>query len=306
MQQADWRVGAILNETLADTLRFAAWYLAEGASALQLYFDNPEDRAIAILGDHPRIDCVPCRPEIWADLGMAPDARFVKRQNAAMSAAYRAATEPWFLNVDADEFLHVEGRSIGALLAEQAAETEAVRITTAEIVGTVAPSGKTQFRLPMQRDAAKRVYRDNAYVFGPRRMGLIGHPQGKSVTRTGIAGAIVRQHWVERADRSRVNERVLGPEAGCYLLHVIGQDYDTWRAKLDWRSASRGFTVPLTERIAAAMAGPDPEARLRAFHAIMHHMDAATLDRLDAEGARLQLSLDLDARVRDIFGSGHV
>ncbi|MFC3119257.1 glycosyltransferase family 2 protein [Jhaorihella thermophila] len=107
--QAEWRVAAILNESLADTMRFAAWYLAEGAHSLLLFFDNPRDPAIGILGDHPRIECVPCTPAFWESIGIRPDARFVKRQNAALTHAYRNTDEPWFLNVDADEFLHVRG-----------------------------------------------------------------------------------------------------------------------------------------------------------------------------------------------------
>ncbi len=299
--QAEWRVAAILNEGLADTMRFAAWYLAEGAHSVLLFFDNPRDPAIGILGDHPRIECVPCTPDFWESIGIRPDARFVKRQNAALTHAYRNTEEPWFLNVDADEFLHVQGRSIGALLGEQDASVEAVRVETAEAVG--APSRtRAQFRLPMARDAARRVYGENAHLFGPRRMGLIGHPQGKSATRTGIRGAQVRQHWVERR-REIVNERQVGRAEGCYLLHMIGLDYATWRAKLDWRSASRGFTVPLTERIAQAMRSDDPETSLRALHGAMHVMDDAALDRLAAEGAHLELDFDPDARVREVFGA---
>ena len=299
--EAQWRVAAILNESLADTMRFAAWYLTEGAHSLLLFFDDPRDPAIAILGDHPRIECVPCTPAFWEGIGIRPDARFVKRQNAALTHAYRNTAAPWFLNVDADEFLFVRGRSIGAFLAEQDRGIEGVRVETAEVVA--APGrARAQFRLPMPREAARRVYREHAPLFGPRRMGLIGHPQGKSATRTGIRGAQVRQHWVERR-RAIVNERRVGRREGCFLLHMIGLDYATWRAKLDWRSASRGFTVPLTERIAAARRAADPEARLRELHAAMHVMDEAMLERLAAEGAHLELDFDPDARVRAVFGT---
>lgn len=89
------------------------------------------------MGDNPRITCVPCTPEFWSGLGMQPDANFPKRQNAALPAAYNAAREPWFLNVDADEFLYVEGRGIGDLLAEQPGNAQALRVTTAEIVRPV-------------------------------------------------------------------------------------------------------------------------------------------------------------------------
>lgn len=303
--QVDWRAAAILNESLADTMRFAAWYLAEGAHSLLLFFDDPGAPAIGVLGAHPRITCVPCTADFWDGIGVAPDAPFVKRQNAALTHAYHITGETWFLNVDADEFLMVDGGGIAGLLAGHGHGVEAVRVETAEVVAAPGQP-RTQFRLPMPRDVARRVYGDNAYLFGPRRMGLIGHPQGKSATRTGIAGAQVRQHWVQRADGSRVTENLVGRKEHCYLLHMIGLDYDTWRGKLDWRSVSRGFTVPLTRRIEAAMQSDDPEARLREFHKAMHYMDADMLGRLADEGARLEVDLDLDGRVRDIFGDGFV
>jgi len=299
--QGEWRAAAILNESLADTLRFAAWYLAEGASSLLLMFDNPQDPAIGVLSTHPKIDCIGCTAAFWQDLGMATDANFPKRQNAALTWAYGQTAEPWFLNVDADEFLYVEGRSIGDLLAAQPEGVDAVRVVTAEVVTPVTPKSALQFRLPMERPAAKRVYLGDAPLFGPRRKGLVGHPQGKSATRTGLAGVRVRQHWVEREDGSRVAEQEVDHAGRAFLLHMIGQDFDAWRRKLDWRSGSRGFTTPLTERIAAIMAGPDADARLRELYDAMHKLDDAALARLEAEGARLELALDLDAPARALF-----
>ena len=301
--QGEWRAAAILNESLADTLRFAAWYLAEGATSLLLLFDDPRDPAIGVLGDHPRIDCVPCTPEFWAMLGMTPDIPFPKRQNAALTWAYHRTEEPWFLNVDADEFLHVEGRSIATLLAAQPRGVDAVRVLTAEVVRPVTPKDRLQFRLPMERAAARQVYKENAALFGPRRKGLIGHPQGKSATRTGLPDVRARQHWIERPDGTLVDERVMGAAQRGFLLHMIGYDFEGWRRKLDWRSVSRGFTTPLTRRIDAALESAAPEAELRALYDSMHMMDEDALDRLDAVGARLELALDLDAPRRRIFGA---
>lgn len=301
--QGDWRAAAILRESLEDALRFAAWYLDRGANSLLLMFDDPEDPAIAVLGDHPRIDCVACTPAFWQGLGWAPDANFPKRQNAALTWAYQRTEEPWFLNVDADEFLHIEGRSIATLLGAQPQSVEAVRVVTAEAVRPEVPKDRLQFRLPMARDKARQVYGENAALFGPRRLGLIGHPQGKSATRTGLGDMRVRQHWVERPDGTPVAEREVGARQQAYLLHMIGYDFDAWQRKLEWRSDSRGFTTPLTRRIEAAMGSEAPEAGLRALYDAMHKMDDAALERLDAVGARLELDLDLEAPRRAIFGA---
>ena len=301
--QGEWRAAAILRESLADTLRFAAWYLDRGANSLLLLFDDPGDPAIAILRDHPRIDCVACTPEFWERLGWAPGANFPKRQNAALSWAYQRTEEPWFLNVDADEFLHIEGRSIATLLAAQPRDIEAVRVVTAEAVRPETRRDRLQFRLPMARGKARHVYGENVALFGPRRFGLVGHPQGKSATRTGLGDMRVRQHWVERPDGTPVAEREVGARQRGYLLHMIGYDFEAWRGKLEWRSDSRGFTTPLTRRIEAAMASEAPEAGLRSLYDAMHKMDDAALERLGEAGARLQLELDLEAPRRAIFGA---
>lgn len=299
---ATWRVGAILNESLADTLRFAAWYLEAGADGLTLMFDNPQDPAIGVLETHPCITCIPCTPEFWEELGLTQDTRFPKRQNFALSYIYRSTSEDWLLNVDADEFVYVGVDGIAGLLSAQGVETESIRIETAEIVEPTVAQDALTFRLPMERDVARRVYADDAQLFGPRRKGLVGHPQGKSATRTGIRGVSLRQHWPQRHNGEPMVERMIGRQDDAYLLHFIGLDYAAWHGKLAWRAGSRGFTVPLTQRIEAAMASGNADAELQELHARLHKASPEVLARLKTEGARLDLRLDLDAVARRVFG----
>ncbi|WP_164660323.1 glycosyltransferase family 2 protein [Tropicibacter sp. Alg240-R139] len=299
---ATWRVGAILNETLADTLRFAAWYLEAGADGLTLMFDNPRDPAIGVLEADPKVTCIPCTPEFWEGLGLTQDTRFPKRQNFALSHIYRTTSEDWLLNVDADEFVYVDEGRITDLLSAQAAETEAIRIETAEIVEPLVAQDTLTFRLPMERDVARRVYVDNAELFGPRRKGLVGHPQGKSATRTGIEGVSLRQHWPQRRNGEPMVEHMIGRQDGAYLLHFIGLDYDAWHGKLAWRAGSRGFTVPLTHRIETAMGSENADVELQELHARLHKASPELLKRLQAEGARLDLQLNFDTIARRVFG----
>ncbi|WP_093034938.1 glycosyltransferase family 2 protein [Ruegeria marina] len=301
----EWRVGAILNEPLSDTLRFAAWYLEAGAAGLILLFDNPDDPAQRVLSAIPEITCIPCTPSFWADLGLTPDTRFTKRQNAALSWVYRSLPVGWLLNVDADEFLHVMNGTVAGFLAGVPDAVEAVRVETAEIVASPAQASGHVYRLPMERDVARRVYGDSAALFGPRRKGLIGHPQGKSFIRCGLPGVSLRQHWAQRADGSEIAEKYVPVREGAALLHHIGLDYAVWRSKLDWRLVSAGFTVPLTERIRAILDAPDVEERLRTLHADLHGVDADRLDRLRAEGVSLELPIDLDEISARRFGEDH-
>lgn len=299
-----WRVGAILNESVADTLRFAAWYLEAGADGLTLLFDNPDDPAIDLLSGDPRISCIRCTPDFWTGLGVAPDTRFPKRQNIALSDLYRHTREDWLVNVDADEFLYLKSGRIADLLSAQTPQTDYLRVETAEVIATGNRPGRSVFRLPMERDAALRVYGDSAGLFGPRRKGLVGHPQGKSAIRTGLPGVVLRQHWPQRSGGGAdLRETLIGRAEGAHLLHFIGLDYDAWHRKLDWRTGSRGFTVPLTERIRAAIQSPDAERELRLLHQDLHMAESDRLDRLRAEGARLDLTLDRDALARRVFGT---
>lgn len=298
---ASWHVGTILREPLADTLRFVAWYLNAGADGLTLLFDDPQDPAIGVLRDHPKITCIGCTPDFWVDLGLTQDVRFPKRQNVALTWLYGRQPHDWLLNVDADEFMYLPGGDIAAFLAGQPEQVHSVRVETAEIV--IAPEGYvgSLYRTPMGRKAAHRVYRDSLEYFGPRRKGLVGHPQGKSFTRAGVEDIRLRQHWPQRARGREVTEVFVPAQSGMALLHHIGLDYDVWRGKLGWRMTSAGFTVPLTHQIEALTQHGDAEDRLRLLHRDLHAMDEARAARLQAEGASLQVQLDLDSIVRAQF-----
>ncbi|MEM7318261.1 MAG: glycosyltransferase family 2 protein [Pseudomonadota bacterium] len=300
---ATWRVGAILNESLADTLRFSAWYLEQGASGLTLLFDNPQDPAIGVLDSHPLITCVRCTAAFWDQLGHSQDVRFTKRQNAGLNWIYRQTGEDWLLNVDGDEFLYVPERSIADLLNGLPPELEALRVETAEIVAPLSQRTGQVFRLPMDRDAARRVYRDDAPLFGPRRKGLVGHSAGKSLIRVGLEGVSLRQHWAERGRGNLLDERFIGREDKAYLLHLIGLDPEAWRRKLDWRLGARGFTVPLSERIRAAMASENSVAELHDLHQRLHCLDNPAIDRLRSENCVLEVAIDLDANAKKHFGT---
>lgn len=300
---ARWRVGAILNETLADTLRFAAWYLEAGADGLTLLFDNAQDPAIEVLGDHPKIDCIACTPEFWETLGLKQDTRFTKRQNVALTWIYRQQSDGWLLNVDADEFMYLADGDIASFLAGVPEDILSVRVETAEIVIAPESLNGNLYRMPMERDVARRVYLDNTVYFGPRRKGLIGHPQGKSFVRCGHKGIGLRQHWPQSKTGERLEERFVEARTGPALLHHIGLDYDTWRKKLSWRTNASGFTVPLSERINAAIAADDAEQRLQKLHAVLHGVDAEILARLRAEGACREINPELDKIAARHFGA---
>ncbi|WP_255731664.1 glycosyltransferase family 2 protein [Phaeobacter sp. B1627] len=291
-----------MNEPLAEVLRFCAWYIALGADEVVICFDNPEDPALELLSDHPRLRCIACTPEFWARVGLTAGDAFVTRQNAAMTWLYQQYDDGWLVNVDADEYLFLEAGGLVDLLAGVPEELHSVRIVTAERL-VVQPGGEiTYFRRPMSYEDRKSVYGADVELFGPRRGGLVGHPQGKSVVRCGVPGLTLRQHWPRTVKGQELRERLLDHHDGVHLLHMIGAEYQLWRSKLDWRCASRGFTAGLTTRVQAALAADDPEAALRSLFTRLHCADPALLERLDRHGALLRLRLNVDALVEEYFG----
>ncbi len=298
-----WQVGAILNEPVAATLRFVAWYLEQGARQITLLLDDPEDPVRDILADHPSLRCLPCTADFWAARGMSDEPRFPKRQNAALTWLYHqyGVADGWFLNVDADEYMYAGEGVASGILARCPDDVLSVRVTTAEAVS--AEGQGNHFRLPMTGAQCRSVYGAEAELFARRRMGLVGHPQGKSFTRCGHGNLRLRQHWPEARRRGRLPEHVLDAASGSYLLHVIGVDYLRWREKLDWRRGSSGFAPGLAARIEEILPGPDPEVALVALHRALHCADAALLQRLQAERCLLTLELRLDQLVARHFGA---
>jgi len=288
-----------MNEPQTEVLRFAAWYFQAGAHGLTIFFDNPDDPAIEVLQDHPDVTCIRCTPAFWQGLGLTADTRFTKRQNAALTWLYHQAPADWLLNVDADEFLYVP-EGIDTLLQATPPEVEAIRFETAEVLVTEGAGG--HYRLPMERDTMRQVYGPAVPLFGPKRKGLMGHANGKSIIRCGIPDLTLRQHWAQSRTGREVTEQFVEARSGRAVLHHVGDNYDIWRAKVDWRAGSRGFTVPMTERIQQVLGQPDAEARLHEIYNELHGCPPDRLERLKQAGAYLHVQTGPDAVARAVFG----
>lgn len=296
-----WRLGAILNEPLDDTLRFAAWYLEMGANGLTLLFDDPDDPAIEILSKHHKIECIRCTDKFWKKIGTSKEVRFPKRQNNALTWVYHRTQEDWLLNVDADEFVHLNKGRLRRLLGRQDAETEMITIAPAEVIEPIKPREKFVFRLPMDRDTTWRVYEEHVMLFGPRRQGLAGHADGKSIIRTGIKGVRLRQHWAMRPDGELLRSINWTAHNSAALLHFIGLDYGHWRAKLPWRVGATGFSRPMRARLQSLLDAGDSEDQFEEIHHHMHRMSPKQIAQLKAEDCCLELSIDFDAITQNHF-----
>ena len=295
-------VVTILREPLEPTLRFVAWYLELGAARLDLYFDDPDDPAIARLEAEPRVSCTRCTPEFWRGLGLEPDERFTLRQNRVLSHAYAACDTGWVLNVDADEFLWLGPRSLPRFAARQPDEVRAVRVQPAEVVQLDEPDGATWFRMPMRRRHLRSIYKDDRALFRLRE-GMVGHVDGKSMIRTGLMLSAIRQHWAEDADKLPIKDKMVGKRQQAVLLHFLDGGYDHWRSKVEWRAASAGFNGRIRQRLNGQTdEAPMTEDDYRELYRRLHCFDAERRDELEASGRFLRLEDDFDAPRRRLFG----
>jgi hypothetical protein len=160
-----------------------------------------------------------------------------------------------------------------------------VRIAAADQV--FLENGDEAFRLPIPRETVNEIYGDDADLFRGR-FGLVGHSDGKSFHRAGLSGARFKMHWGHDAQGARLPELQLGPGDCGHLLHYCAPDYDNWRAKVDWRTGSWGFTEPVKQSLLAAGDGADAEAQYRALYDKLYRLDAAMADRLEAAGGLMR------------------
>lgn len=298
-----WHVGAIVNEPESEILRFVAWYLRQGAHGITLFFDNPDDPTATLMEQHPDVTVIRCTPYFWQNLGLTPDVRFTKRQNAALNWLYRRTPADWLLNVDADEFIYTSPDSIEAFLGAQPDDIEAVRVETAEVVMPRSLSHETShYRLPMSRLTAQAVYGESLRFFGPKRKGLVGHAAGKAFVRCGKSDIRLRQHWAESTSGRDVSERIIpaGPQAA--LLHHIGDKYDVWREKIEWRLSSRGYIASLNQVMTEALGADDSEVRFQALYEDLHGCSDERLQRLQDAGVYMSVTNGPDSVSLNIFG----
>lgn len=288
-------VAAIVREPPDVLERFVGWHLGQGAARIDLYFDDPEDPSAPRFAGDPRIRVVRCTPGFWQAIGTSPTRRFPRRQNRAMTHAYAESEADWMLNIDADELIHIGGRSVAEMLEAAPSDVGAVSIASAEYVRVA--GAPPAFRLPVARGMLAEIYGADGPLFR-RASGLVGHADGKSFIRRGQAGIRLRQHWAE-GDAGRIASQCLGAGEGAYLLHFLQEDFATWRAKVPWRMNSFGFPPEVKAAVAAIEAAEtDREEALRGLHRRLSEITAEQAAALEVRGGLVLFNVDFAAVAR--------
>ena len=293
-------VVSFAREPLATMLRFVAWHRAMGATQQRLYLD-PDDPAFPYLSVLPDVTTIRCDAAFWAGFGLNSDSEFRQRQIAALTHGYRAVTEGWVAVLDADELFWFNGRSFGDVLSLDG-DVRSIRVLTAELVHHANPlSGQTHFRNALTVGQCSAVYGADAFLLR-RTNGLVGHREGKSITRAGLGIRRMRPHFAALARHTLGTDVIWSGIEGAHLLHFLNDGFENWRSKLDRRLRGNGIRPRMKAAIQKILATDTPEPALRAFFAAVHGIDDETLARLHGMQAHLRLDIDFDAPARALFG----
>lgn len=191
-----WAVVATVDEPAALVVAFATHHLAQGASRVHLFLDQPDAEAQAMLAKLPGCEVTVCDDTYWA----ASEKRkrplmHTARQIHNARRVYAHTDADWLLHCDADEYVR-DGAAATQALAEAPDAALYMRLLVAErvypdgVIGADIFSGAYRHALEDYSQTGPLVYGDMTGFF---HFGLTGHKAGKVFTRTGI-GAKVALH----------------------------------------------------------------------------------------------------------------
>ncbi|WP_134724858.1 glycosyltransferase family 2 protein [Paracoccus luteus] len=293
-----------MKNTTYEVMRFVSWYLELGASRIYIVFHDPDDRHIAMLAGHPKIECLPFTDNLRAAMEVAPDDP-KPPQIVAGTYLYPRITEDWLLRVDCDELVYCETGRLSERLAEIPPEIETVVIRPAEQLSNDHGPGWHLFRLPMDEQTISAVYGDAADMMA-KRQGLMSHAFGKSAHRTGLGDLLVQEHnGIHPSTNKRTRNRKWAKESGVFLLHFNSQDFEAWGSAALRRSRNSSFGPELSGRILAAAGAEEGDGELKALYHRINHFDAQRAESLINLGAGRRVFMDFDTVISKHFGEDH-
>ena len=211
----------------------------------------------------------------------------------AIRHGYDRTTSDWVLNIDADELMFLPDQDIGLTLAQLDDDIRTLLVQPVERVEHHADNGQSLFRRLMGRDQTEEVYQDlsGAVI---RNEGFVGHTLGKSFIRAGLQDFWMRQHYIQMRNGDKIMDKVIGGDAGAYLLHFFNRGYDDWRRKLNYRLVHGGYRHRLRELL-QGFVDADDEAGLRDVFERLHHLDDRQFDYLKQNDLLLAVEIDFPA-----------
>ncbi|WP_225028785.1 glycosyltransferase family 2 protein [Xinfangfangia pollutisoli] len=303
-----WATVTTLREPPERVQAFVAQHVFLGASEIWLYFDDPEDPAIALVEPIPQVRVVRCT-EAHKAVHSGKAGTHESRQKANAMQAYGLTRADWIIHLDADEMVQAD-LPMSTLLAGVSGDVLRLAPFEALHYRKAAENGRPDHyfhgalpRLRKGRVAAKALY-GRFYKAIPQ--GMLSHTAGKHFVRTGLSGIEMRIH-APMQDGQRAQAEDTG---AARLLHFHGGDWDHWRAHLERRLSSGAYIAKFQRGSGEednlffalqALKDGEGEAGLRAFweKVCTYGPDKRILRKHDA---LLRCNLWLADKIAAVFG----
>lgn len=296
-----WGTVTLARAPLARLARFAAHHLDMGASRVHLFLDEPDADAVAYLTRHPAIRVTVCDAGWWATQKKPRMKAHQLRQAWVATQTYQRCDLDFLAHIDVDEFILSPG-SLTGHLAALPADIAALHLPPVELL---AGTGDL-FKLTPQDAGQDRAVLEEIYpnFGGYLKGGFISHREGKLIARCGIAGVRFGLHALLQNGQPASN-RLTPP--GLYLGHAHAPDWDTFRQHLDFRLQQGSYRktddkVLGLRDILDMVQAEDGEAGLRGFFTEVCEGNDRLIAALEGNAMLLRHPLDLDAKVRRVFG----
>lgn len=230
-----------------------------------LFFDDPDDPAIAAVGSDPRVTVHRCTAAHWRKISGQERNQLslntIQRLNSQIAiASAREEGLEWIVHLDSDELIHAKG-SLGATLARAPQSVDVLKLNPLEYVPerdsserdseglfkvacmirfpSTHPFGRIDdLIIAVQSRLHERALR-LARFFGVRDalyLGFMkGHQSGKAATRLSAPIDALACHWPLPLPGHKLQAAIL---RGAFILHFDAPDYATWKEK--WRCRLEG------------------------------------------------------------------
>lgn len=300
---ASWQIATTVKASPDAIYRFVAHHISAGASAIDVYLDDPADDRLSELRSHPAVRYIECDESYWLSERRDRPSSHVERQIHNASRSYRGARCNWLAHIDVDEFLFTD-QELSRILADVPESTSALRIRPVELLhgqATLDGLKVSYFKRPVRGKAlATGVLNDVYPTFGKYlKTGLISHRQGKAIART---GQDVRRFGIHRfRPKSGVLEHPTLDDVSLAHYHTDG--FDDFLRQLERRLDTGSYRADTDQNnlLRSMMEGPDLDL-LRAFFSEVCSASHATIARLEKHDLIEIWYVDFDAQTQNVFG----
>ncbi|MEO0939658.1 MAG: glycosyltransferase family 2 protein [Pseudomonadota bacterium] len=274
-----------------DVARFIAWHLSLGAADMQVFLDRPNP-ALADRLAHPRVTFHHCDDAHWARAPAKARSTHQRRQAHNATRAYRRSQVDWLLHIDVDEFL------LGGFTAPPG---EIARIRPAELLmGSGWPERGLFKKSRRAAGQSPEVHASLHPAFGEIVPdGMLSYGGGKIALKTGREGIRLGLHHA-----AQQGEKLRAPVTDQMLIgHAHAPSPEAFAAHRAFRAAKGSYRAQgKPNALGAALDVLEAEGRLPDFLTEVASATPARLDLYRAHDMLVDVDMDLDTKVTEIFG----